>query len=91
LRWRTSLLDQAEEIVILGQHNRIRLASGLENDGICVTPQQSDDAGDGWPATVLDTGSSVQGRSIDLYIPDCGEAIRFGRQSAQVPVLRRGP
>jgi 3D (Asp-Asp-Asp) domain-containing protein len=40
--------------------------------------------------TVLDTGSNVQGRQIDLYIRDCQEAIRFGRRSAQVSILRRG-
>jgi 3D (Asp-Asp-Asp) domain-containing protein len=37
---------------------------------------------------VTDTGSSVRGRRIDLYIRDCHEAIRFGRRSATVAILR---
>jgi 3D (Asp-Asp-Asp) domain-containing protein len=36
---------------------------------------------------VEDTGSSVRGRRIDLYIRDCPEAIRFGRRSARVSIL----
>ncbi len=39
--------------------------------------------------TVTDTGSKIQGRRIDLYIVDCTEAIKFGRRSADVSVLRR--
>ena len=36
---------------------------------------------------VTDTGSSVRGRRIDLYIRDCHEAVRFGRRSARVSIL----
>jgi 3D (Asp-Asp-Asp) domain-containing protein len=36
---------------------------------------------------VTDTGSSVRGRRIDLYIRDCREALRFGRRSAMVSIL----
>jgi hypothetical protein len=43
----TSSLDQADEIVIFGQHNGIRLASGLENDGICCVAQLQVSDGDG--------------------------------------------
>jgi rare lipoprotein A len=38
--------------------------------------------------TVMDTGAKIQGRHVDLYIADCGEAGRFGRQSVSVTVLR---
>ena len=31
--------------------------------------------------TVLDVGPEVQGREIDLYMWNCNEALRFGRQS----------
>ncbi len=40
--------------------------------------------------TVLDTGGKVQGRKIDLFMRNCREAQQFGRQPAQLTVLRRG-
>jgi len=40
--------------------------------------------------TVMDTGPSVQGRVVDLYMWSCHEALRFGRQDVQVTVLRLG-
>lgn len=39
---------------------------------------------------VLDTGALVRSRRVDVYIPDCAEARRFGRRSVHVTVLR-GP
>lgn len=39
---------------------------------------------------VLDTGSSIKGSIIDIYVPDYNEAIRFGRKVVQVRVLRHG-
>lgn len=38
--------------------------------------------------TVMDTGPKIRGRRLDLYIARCAEAIRFGRQSVRVTVLR---
>jgi 3D (Asp-Asp-Asp) domain-containing protein len=38
--------------------------------------------------TVLDTGPKVRGRRIDLYMRDCREAVRFGRQKASLALLR---
>jgi 3D (Asp-Asp-Asp) domain-containing protein len=40
--------------------------------------------------TVMDTGADVKGRKIDIFIPDCARAIKFGLQSLRVRVLRRG-
>ncbi len=40
--------------------------------------------------TVMDTGPKVQGRSLDLYMWSCHEALRFGRREVQVTVLRLG-
>jgi 3D (Asp-Asp-Asp) domain-containing protein len=40
--------------------------------------------------SVLDTGPSVQGREIDLYMWSCHEALRFGRRSVRLTVLRLG-
>jgi 3D (Asp-Asp-Asp) domain-containing protein len=40
--------------------------------------------------TVLDTGPSVQGRIVDLYMWSCNEALAFGRQDVRLTVLRLG-
>ncbi len=40
--------------------------------------------------TVADTGGAVKGRILDIWVPSCSEAIRFGRKSVQVSVLGRG-
>jgi 3D (Asp-Asp-Asp) domain-containing protein len=40
--------------------------------------------------TVLDTGPSVEGREIDIYMWSCYEALDFGRQPVEVTVLRLG-
>jgi 3D (Asp-Asp-Asp) domain-containing protein len=40
--------------------------------------------------SVLDTGPAVKGREVDIYIWSCHEALRFGRRSVQLTVLRRG-
>lgn len=41
--------------------------------------------------TVLDTGAAIKGLKIDIFINDCGEAARFGRQRMHIRVLRSGP
>jgi 3D (Asp-Asp-Asp) domain-containing protein len=38
--------------------------------------------------TVMDTGPKILGRRVDVYIADCAEAVRFGRRSVSVTVLR---
>jgi 3D (Asp-Asp-Asp) domain-containing protein len=40
--------------------------------------------------TVMDTGPEIQGRNIDVYMWSCFEALRFGRQSVHIVVLRLG-
>jgi 3D (Asp-Asp-Asp) domain-containing protein len=40
--------------------------------------------------TVMDTGPAVQGRTVDLYVWSCHEALRFGRRPIQLEVLRLG-
>jgi len=40
--------------------------------------------------TVADTGGSVKGRILDIWVPSCSEAIRFGRRSVQVSVMGKG-
>jgi 3D (Asp-Asp-Asp) domain-containing protein len=40
--------------------------------------------------TVLDTGPNMKGRRIDLYTKNCADAVRFGRRSVQLTVLRHG-
>jgi 3D (Asp-Asp-Asp) domain-containing protein len=51
---------------------------------------------DGLPArfngiyTILDTGPSIQGRLIDIYMWSCNEALAFGRRAIHVTPLRMG-
>ena len=40
--------------------------------------------------TVMDTGPSVRGRELDLYLWSCQEAQAFGRRPVRVTVLRLG-
>ena len=40
--------------------------------------------------TVMDTGPSVQKRTIDLYLWSCYEALEFGRRPVWLTVLRLG-
>lgn len=40
--------------------------------------------------TVMDTGPKVQGRSLDLYMWSCHEALAFGRRLIEISVLRLG-
>ncbi|HTV00016.1 MAG TPA: 3D domain-containing protein [Luteitalea sp.] len=40
--------------------------------------------------TILDTGPRVQGRQIDIYMWNCNEALKFGRRSLTLNVMRLG-
>ena len=37
---------------------------------------------------VMDTGTRVRGRRIDLFVASCAAAKRFGKQSVQVAILK---
>ena len=39
--------------------------------------------------TVADTGGAVRGRVLDVWVPSCSEALRFGRKSISVSILGR--
>ena len=40
--------------------------------------------------TVADTGGRIRGRILDIWVPSCGEARRFGRKSIKVAVISKG-
>ena len=40
--------------------------------------------------TIMDTGPSVQGRHIDIYMWSCNEALALGRRDVVITVLRLG-
>jgi len=40
--------------------------------------------------TVMDTGSAIKGRKIDIFIPDCDRAQKFGEKTLRVRILRHG-
>ncbi|MGH9821458.1 MAG: 3D domain-containing protein, partial [Pyrinomonadaceae bacterium] len=37
--------------------------------------------------TVSDTGGGIKGRELDIWVPSCSEARRFGRRSVNVILL----
>lgn len=39
-----------------------------------------------WSGTYLvsDTGGAIKGKKLDIWVPNCGEARKFGRRSVQV-------
>ena len=39
--------------------------------------------------TVADTGGAVRGRVLDVWVPSCSEANRFGRKNVKVSILGR--
>lgn len=39
--------------------------------------------------TVADTGGAIKGRILDIWVPSCSEANRFGRRSIKVSVVGR--
>ncbi len=39
--------------------------------------------------TVADTGGAVKGRKLDIWVPSCVEAVRFGRRNVMVNRLGR--
>ena len=39
---------------------------------------------------VADTGGGVKGRKLDIWVPNCSEAMRFGRRTVSVDILGRG-
>jgi len=38
--------------------------------------------------TVMDTGPRVKGRELDIFMPSCGRAKKFGRRTVQVRVVK---
>ena len=40
--------------------------------------------------TVEDEGAAMKGRRVDIYMPSCDEARRFGRQRVTVTIVRLG-
>lgn len=39
---------------------------------------------------VMDTGARVRGRRVDIFMPSCRAARKFGRRPVRVAVLRHG-
>ena len=40
--------------------------------------------------TVLDTGSKISGRDLDIFMRSCARARRFGKRHVQVKILTTG-
>lgn len=39
--------------------------------------------------TVMDTGNAVKGRTVDIFMPSCARAVRFGRKTVRARVITR--
>ena len=39
---------------------------------------------------VADTGSAIVGHDLDIYMPSCARAKRFGKRPVTVHILKRG-
>lgn len=39
--------------------------------------------------TVADTGGAVKGKKLDIWVPSCSEAIRFGKRTVKVSVSKK--
>jgi 3D (Asp-Asp-Asp) domain-containing protein len=55
-----------------------------------VVHMESSEASHSGVYTVMDTGPSIQGRLIDIYMWSCNEALEFGRRSVRLMILRLG-
>src|SRR4051812_7098782 len=40
--------------------------------------------------TVADTGAKIKGRKVDIFVPSCANARKFGKRPVLVRLLRRG-
>jgi 3D (Asp-Asp-Asp) domain-containing protein len=58
---------------ILGLGSRVNLSAGSYSGQYLVS----------------DTGGAIKGRRIDIWVPSCAEARRFGRRTVQIGVLGR--
>jgi len=65
----------AADMGVLPLGSRIRVTEAGSYSGIYI---------------VADTGAKVQGRHIDIYIPDTAAAKQFGKKTVRVGVLRWG-
>ena len=74
----------------------VSVQNGIAAGDPALLPEGSVIAVDGPPDryggiyTVMDTGPSVNGRHVDLYMWSCTEARNFGLRSIKVTVLRLG-
>jgi 3D (Asp-Asp-Asp) domain-containing protein len=76
LKARTGVAAADPDVLPMGSVIRLRATNGTTaHDGVY---------------TILDTGGDIQGRRIDIHIPSCAEARRFGRRSMVADVIRKG-
>src|ERR1043166_3925131 len=47
------------------------------------------DRGQSRPYTVLDTGRAIRGRKIDVFVPNCARAKRFGERRVDVRIVKK--
>lgn len=75
VRTRSGVAAGDPDVLPVGSVVRVRTPDQPDYEGIYI---------------VMDTGSAVQGRRIDLFVESCHEARQFGLRPALVRVLRHG-
>ena len=76
---RTAAGTRPNETIVAADPNVLPLGSRIRISGLAKRYNRV--------YTVMDTGSSIRGRRIDLYMRDCNEAVKFGRRPAKVSVV----
>ena len=75
LKARTGIAAADPDLLPMGSVIRLRATDGTtSHEGVY---------------TILDTGRHIQGRRVDIHIPSCREAVRFGRRTMVAEVLQQ--
>ena len=73
--------------VVVARADRKRLGAFFRPVGTVLRILEGPHAG---VYTVMDTGSAVKGRRIDIFMPSCANAEQFGERTLHVRVIRHG-
>lgn len=77
LRGRTAMGHGVRRGIIAADPRVLRLGSRVNLSGGGYTGQY----------LVSDTGGRIKGKKIDIWVPNCSEARRFGRRTVQISLL----
>lgn len=79
LKGRTAMGSGVRRGIIAADPRVLKLGSQVNLGGAGYTGQY----------TVTDTGGSIRGHHIDIWVPSCSEARRFGRRTVLISMVER--